>query len=1284
MDFTSTVDPNHTELNFSEDCASCHSLEPGWEPAQFAEHDNLYFPIYTGEHEGEWTSCVDCHIGGNYQESACIQCHTNPETNTDHTAVDGYVYEDNACLACHPNGNTDDIFNHDATNFPLTGMHLKADCIECHTDGFAGTPTACAACHSQDFTSATNPDHTTLNIPMDCATCHTTEPEWMPATFDIHDDYYELVGAHAVIAEDCAACHNGDYKNTPNTCVGCHQADYDATTTPDHAAAMFNTDCRDCHSELAWQPATFDHDAQYFPIYTGKHEGEWMECVDCHTNPDNFTKFTCINCHLNPETDDAHASVGGYTYEDQACLVCHPTGDADMPFDHNNTGFPLTGSHFNLDCILCHADGYAGTPTACSACHMLDFTASVNPNHAQLNIPTDCATCHTTAPEWIPATFDIHDDYYALLGAHIAIVNDCAACHNGDYNNTPNTCIGCHQQDFDTTDEPDHLAADFSTNCVECHTESAWSPSSFEHDFYPLLGAHTPLDCIACHADGYTSTPNTCLGCHQEDYDNTMNPNHSTAHFGTQCLDCHNESAWTPATFDHDAQYFPIYSGQHDGEWMDCLDCHTNPDNFADFTCITCHMNPETDNEHIGVGGYAYQSNACLACHPTGDADMAFNHDETDFPLTGEHLTTDCLDCHSGGFEDTPTECIACHQMDFNTSLNPNHTALNIPTECATCHTTEPDWMPATFDIHNDYYELIGAHSAISTDCNACHDGNYNNTPNTCVGCHLDDFNATTDPDHQVSNFSTECLDCHSESAWTPAMVDHSFYPLLGAHEPLNCIACHADGYVGTPNTCIGCHQTDYDETTDPNHAAAMFGPNCLDCHSESSWMPATFDHDAQYFPIYSGVHDGEWNECIDCHINPNNFAEFSCIGCHSNPETDDEHDGVGGYVYEDNACLVCHPTGEADDAINHDNTAFPLTGSHVDLACLECHAGGFEGTPTECVACHQVNFDGATNPNHVELNLSTDCAACHTTDPDWMPATFDIHDDYYELVGAHAAIADNCAQCHNGDYNNTPNTCIGCHQDDYDGTSNPNHIAANFPTDCILCHDESAWTPSTFNHDNFYPLTGEHALISDCNDCHNGDYVNTPNTCVGCHQNDYDQSMNPDHGALAIPTDCASCHTTDPEWMPATFDIHDNYYELVGAHAAISDNCVQCHNGDYNNTPNTCIGCHQDDYDGTSNPDHATANFPTDCILCHNEIAWTPSTFDHDGQYFPIYSGRHDDEWNECIDCHINASDYSIFSCIDCHEHDNQNEVDDDHDGVSGYIYESNACFNCHPQGEE
>jgi hypothetical protein len=364
-------------------------------------------------------------------------------------------------------------------------------------------------------------------------------------------------------------------------------------------------------------------------------------------------------------------------------------------------------------------------------------------------------------------------------------------------------------------------------------------------------------------------------------------------------------------------------------------------------------------------------------------------------------------------------------------------------------------------------------------------------------------------------------------------------------------------------------------------------------------------------------------------------------------------------------------------------NAFYPFTGAHIPIAndCNACHQGNYTTTPNTCSGCHTSDYNQSTNPNHSALAIPMDCAMCHTTAPDWEPATFPIHNNYYPLNGAHAAISNDCATCHNGNYNTTPNTCNGCHNSDYTGTSSPNHAAAQFPTDCASCHSETAWVPSTFNHNTFYPLNGAHATISnDCNACHNGNYTNTPNTCNGCHNSDYTGTTNPNHAAAQFPTDCATCHN-ETAWEPSTFN-HNAFYPLNGAHAAIASNCNICHNGNYTNTPNTCYGCHASDYNSANSPNHQTAQFPTTCATCHNETAWDPSTFDHDGQYFPIYSGSHHEAWDQCSDCHTTAGNYQAFSCIVCHEHNNQNSVNQDHQGVSGYQYNATSCYTCHPDG--
>jgi len=1216
-DFNNTLNPNHSIAGFSTDCVSCHTISSGWKPVTFATHDVQHFPIYSGKHQGVWNDCVECHTNSSdYTQFTCVSCHKNPETNDVHQNISGYVYDNNACLACHPSGDAENAFNHNATNFPLTGAHTTVECISCHADGFVGTSTLCVDCHLTDFNQTVNPNHIQLGLSSDCASCHSTSPGWNPASFVNHDEYYKLQGAHAAISNDCVVCHHGDYNNTSNQCIVCHTTDFNSTTNPNHVSLQFSTDCISCHSENSWIPSTFNHDGQHFPINSGKHLGTWNQCLDCHNNPANYSQFTCITCHQNPETNEQHPGVSGYVYSSSACLACHPTGDADNIFDHNTTTFPLTGAHIGVECTSCHSTGFKGTSVLCVDCHTTDFNTSLNPNHPAIGISTDCASCHTTAPGWSPATFANHNDYYLITGAHTDIANDCVACHNGNYNNTPNTCIGCHTADFNNTTNPDHEVAMFPTDCTTCHSQSAWTPSTFNHStIYPLTGAHATIanNCVKCHANGYNNTPNTCVGCHQSDFNTSGNPNHPAIGISTDCATCHTTApGWSPATFANHNDYYLI---------------------------------------------------------------------------TGAHtaIAADCAACHNGNYNNTPNTCVGCHAADFNNTTDPDHEARQFPTDCISCH-SQSAWAPSTFN-HNTVYPLIGAHADIANNCVVCHNGNYTNTPNTCIGCHTADFNNTTNPDHEVAMFPTDCTTCHSQSAWTPSTFNHStIYPLTGAHASIaaNCVECHATGYNNTPNTCVGCHQSDFNSSLNPNHPAIGISTDCATCHTTApGWSPATFANHNDYYLI-TGAHAAIAADCAACHNGNYNNTPNTCVGCHSadfNNTTDPDHEAQQFPT----DCISCHSQSAwAPSTFNH-NTVYPLIGAHAAIAnnCVVCHNGNYTNTPNTCVGCHTADFNNTTNPDHEVAMFPTDCTTCHSQSA-WTPSTFN-HSTIYLLTGAHASIAANCVECHASGYNNTPNTCVGCHQSDFNTSSNPNHPAIGISTDCVSCHTTApGWSPATFaNHNDYYLITGAHiAIAADCAACHNGNYNNTPNTCVSCHQSDYNGTTNPDHADAQFSTDCTSCHTQSA-WTPSTFN-HNNFYPLIGAHAAIANNCVVCHNGNYTNTPNTCFGCHASDYNSATNPNHQTAQFPTDCTACHSQSAWEPSTFDHDGMYFPIYSGTHNNEWDQCIECHINPNNYSIFSCIDCHEHDNQNEVNNDHDEVNGYQYNSNACFACHPDGND
>ncbi|MBK8501797.1 MAG: hypothetical protein IPL46_06065 [Saprospiraceae bacterium] len=767
------------------------------------------------------------------------------------------------------------------------------------------------------------------------------------------------------------------------------------------------------------------------------------------------------------------------------CINCHSSSSWKLDyeiysFQHDTTDFALTGQHQLVDCKSCHSSLiFSQAQSNCSSCHADMHNQTVG---------FDCARCHDDGSWLVQNITDIHQQNgFPLQGVH-AVVN-CNECHQNSevlrFDPIGNECIICHSSDYEATTKPNHRKAGYSKDCSECHNISSfeWASSGFNHDFFPLTEGHEINECASCHKGAdYVDISAECVSCHQGDFNATVNPDHRATGFGINCVECHTTSIrWQPAEFkDHDAEFFPIYSGTHHGSWNQCAECHTQEGNFASFTCTTCHDHNQQamDESHIDIGGYSYNSPACLACHATGESENAFDHSATNFQLTGAHITVECLECHGNGFAGTPTNCFDCHTADFNESLNPDHQTLGFPTDCSSCHSTAPDWKPASLPNHNEYYALNGAHASIAADCISCHNGNYTETSNTCSACHVDDYNATSNPPHEKTAFSTDCASCHSES----------------------------------------------------------------------SWRPAEFEHDQSYFPVYTGKHQGTWNECIECHT-AGNYSAYSCIECHEHNkvDTDTKHEGISGYNYSSEACLACHPVGSADGAFDHNATNFPLTGAHTTVECASCHINGYAGTSTLCVDCHTIDFNQTTNPNHAAIGISNDCASCHTTEPNWSPATFVVHNDYYVIEGAHTALTNDCAACHNGDYINTPNTCAGCHIDNYNATTNPNHLTAGYSTDCATCHTQAAWQPANFDHNlTNFPLTGAHTTV-ECASCHINGYAGTSTLCVDCHTIDFNQTTNPNHAAIGISNDCASCHTTEPNWSPATFAVHNDYYVIEG-----------------------------------------------------------------------------------------------------------------------------------------
>jgi hypothetical protein len=905
----------HTDVHKSElgeNCVRCHTTQSWRIPDMVQKHQQTRFPL-VGRHLT--LNCESCHANASAHQyvgtsTTCIGCHGSDfqATKNPNHGTAGFSTE---CAKCHRVSafTWGQGFDHDLTAFPLVGAHKTVACVTCHQDGrFKGTPTQCSSCHRGEYTSAASLNHPAARFSMECQTCH-TPVSWRGARYD-HTALtrFPLTGAHQPL--QCSGCHGDNvFAGRSIECFSCHQNAFTTAVNPSHVAGNFNHDCTQCHSTANWSNATFNHNTTRFPL-TGAHIA--TQCQHCHTNGNYQLVYTnCYQCHQTQfqQTTNPNHITGNFSHD---CSQCHSTSNwSSATFNHNTTLFPLTGAHIAAACQSCHVNGnYQLHYTDCYQCHAPQFQQTTNPNHVTGNFSHDCTQCHSTT-NWSSATFNHNTTLFPLTGAHIAAT--CQSCHvNGNYQLHYTDCYQCHAPQFQQTTNPNHVTGNFSHDCTQCHSTTNWSSATFNHNttLFPLTGAHIATACQSCHVNGnYQLHFTDCYQCHQTQFAQPTNPNHALGNFSHDCRPCHTTTVWIPSTFSHGTTRFPL-TGAHQA--ATCNSCHVNNQyQNLPMTCWDCHatdFNTTMNPNHV-TGQFSHD---CTQCHSTtGWSPASFNHNTTLFPLTGAHIATACQSCHvNGNYQLHYTDCYQCHQTRFAQPTNPNHVLGNFSHDCTPCHTTSV-WMPSTFNHSSTQFPLTGAHQAVA--CNSCHVNNqYQNLPHACWDCHAADFNTTTNPNHVTGQFNHDCTQCHSTTGWSPATFNHNttLFPLTGAHITASCQSCHVNGNYQLHYTdCYQCHQSDFQGVTNPNHVTQLFSHDCTPCHSTSVWTPNTMNHDTRWFRIYSGHHRNRWTQCTQCHPAPGNLTAFSCLtsGCHPQPQTNSEHVGRPGYVYESSACYSCH-----------------------------------------------------------------------------------------------------------------------------------------------------------------------------------------------------------------------------------------------------------------------------------------------------------------------------------------------------------------------------------------
>jgi hypothetical protein len=586
-----------------------------------------------------------------------------------------------------------------------------------------------------------------------------------------------------------------------------------------------------------------------------KLEGD-AHCLECHTSEKRVAAPRCHECHgdIGRELQNG-TGLHGRNYRSKPCAECHVEhrgkqhdlvhwpGGARDELDHRLTGWALVGKHAQVACAKCHttnnargAASYIGLETECNGCHQ-------DPHDQRFG--DHCQKCHNAQAWKITSTkltaFDHALTRFPLRGQHIEV--DCKSCHGAppDTKYRPlafDTCLNCHQ---------DPHWGHFGNACTTCHSETDWKQLSMQRSDHPglsLSDGHEKVRCVTCHDRGTSHAPSQgthCVSCHA--------PIHE-APFGHDCARCHETIDWlgvreTVGLESHGRTAFALL-GAH--RKVACDECHGPwlPLNqrFRKLSfghCTDCHLDAHAGEFRARNGG------DCTGCHDEhGFVPTLFGqeaHASTAFSLVGRHQAVACVACHAAVSEHANQAGVSGRRM--------------LP--------TAPGAPKARLDWRLPKQQ-----------CAECH-----------ANPHGDQFA------HEMSDGG--CAHCHTPNAWSLPNVDHSIWPLTGAHTQTPCAACHvaADkasraSYRGVSRQCEACH--------DDPHAGQfrLQEPvrSCTSCHDTRTFPIEQFDHAVKAGYALEGQHLRV--PCAGCHRaeqlrNGASAVRYrltyqSCADCHKNP----------------------------------------------------------------------------------------------------------------------------------------------------------------------------------------------------------------------------------------------------------------------------------------------------------------------------------------------------------------------------------------------------------------
>jgi len=342
-------------------------------------------------------------------------------------------------------------FDHDDTNFLLSGAHVKVACNICHVrDVYQGIPVTCEECHStSSLIAKSKKTNEHFESEDSCDNCHTVET-WLGARID-HDS---VIGTcidchnnivtdgrtsdHIQSADDCQECHTtrrwkqSGFEHTVITgnCFSCHNG---STAKGKHKKhRLSNNQCGDCHHVKNWKPKTFDHKGIkkgclncHQDILPALPHPQNNKCEKCHSLKKKWRQVrfeheesnkVCILCHKDSKPVNHFIIL---TDEKNRCDDCHRATTSwisNLRFTHEAGNFQEHRT--NTVCVVCHISNsstiiwrFNGSKPFCGGCHASNFTPASHVKAPGINYTIiDLADCTSSCHSYTDNTFAVRDN----------------------------------------------------------------------------------------------------------------------------------------------------------------------------------------------------------------------------------------------------------------------------------------------------------------------------------------------------------------------------------------------------------------------------------------------------------------------------------------------------------------------------------------------------------------------------------------------------------------------------------------------------------------------------------------------------------------------------------------------------------------------------------------------------------------------------------------------------------------------------------------------------------